>query len=77
MKLIIDIPEVVKHKIYAYGLSLSPSDKEQLIRAIMNGIPLDTIKTKIELQMSCNGFFNDGIERALQIIDKYTVGEES
>ena len=40
MKLIIDIPEVVKHKVYAYGLSLSSSDKEQLIKAIMNGIPL-------------------------------------
>lgn len=40
MKLIIDIPEEVKHKVYAYGLSLSPSDKEQLIHAIMNGIPL-------------------------------------
>lgn len=37
MKLIIDIPEEVKHKVYAYGLSLSPSDKEQLIKAIMNG----------------------------------------
>lgn len=41
MKLIIDIPEEVKHKVYAYGLSLSPSDKEQLIKAIMNGIPLE------------------------------------
>ena len=40
MKLIIDIPEVVKHKVYAYGLSLCPSDKEQLIHAIMNGTPL-------------------------------------
>jgi len=39
MKLIIDIPEEVKHKVYAYGLSLCPSDKEQLINAIMNGIP--------------------------------------
>ena len=38
MKLIIDIPEAVKHKVYAYGLSLSPSDKEQLIKAIINGI---------------------------------------
>ena len=40
MKLIIDIPEEVKHKVYAYGLSLCPSDKEQLIHAIMNGTPL-------------------------------------
>ena len=40
MKLIIDIPEVVKHKVYAYGLSLSPSDKEQLIKAILNGTPI-------------------------------------
>lgn len=40
MKLIIDIPEVVKHKVYAYGLSLSPSDKEQLIKAVLNGIPI-------------------------------------
>ena len=40
MKLIIDIPEEVKHKLYAYGLSLSPSDKEQLIKAIANGTPI-------------------------------------
>lgn len=40
MQIVIDIPEEVKHKVYAYGLSLSPSDKEQLIHAIMNGTPL-------------------------------------
>ena len=42
MQIVIDIPEEVKHKVYAYGLSLCPSDKEQLIHAIMNGTPLDT-----------------------------------
>lgn len=51
MKLIIDISEVVKHKVYAYGLSLSPSDKEQLIKAIMNGIPLDNLKAEIEKEV--------------------------
>ena len=40
MQIVIDIPEEVKHKVYAYGLSLCPSDKEQLIHAIMNGTPL-------------------------------------
>lgn len=40
MQIVIDIPEEVKHKVYAYGLSLCPSDKEQLINAIMNGTPL-------------------------------------
>ena len=39
-QIVIDIPEVVKHKVYAYGLSLSPSDKEQLIKAIQNGTPI-------------------------------------
>lgn len=37
MQIVIDIPEEVKHKVYAYGLSLCPSDKEQLINAIKNG----------------------------------------
>ena len=40
MKLIIDIPEVVKHKVYNYGLALGPNDKEQLVHAIANGTPL-------------------------------------
>ena len=40
IELVIKIPEEVKHKVYAYGLSLCPSDKEQLIHAIMNGTPL-------------------------------------
>ena len=40
MQIVIDIPKEVKHKVYAYGLSLCPSDKEQLIHAIMNGTPL-------------------------------------
>lgn len=40
MQIVIDIPEEVKHKVYAYGLSLCSSDKEQLINAIMNGTPL-------------------------------------
>lgn len=48
MKLIVDLPEEVKHKIYAYGLSLCPSDKDQLIKAIMNGIPFDKIRDEIE-----------------------------
>ena len=40
IELVIKIPEEVEHKVYAYGLSLCPSDKEQLINAIMNGKPL-------------------------------------
>jgi len=40
MKLIIDIPEEIKYKVYNYGLSLCPSDKDQLIHAIVNGTPL-------------------------------------
>jgi len=40
MQIVIDIPEEVKHKVYNYGLSLCPSDKDQLIRAIVNGTPL-------------------------------------
>ena len=36
---------------------------------------LDKIRAKIESQMSSNGFFNDGIERALFIIDLYKRGE--
>ena len=40
MQIVIDISEEVKHKVYAYGLSLCPSDKEQLINAIINGKPL-------------------------------------
>lgn len=40
MQIVIDIPEEVKNKVYAHGLSLCPSDKEQLIHAIMNGVPL-------------------------------------
>lgn len=49
MKLIIDIPEVVKHKVYAYGLSLGPSDKEQLIKAILNGISIPDNATNGEV----------------------------
>ena len=37
---------------------------------------LDKIRAEIESQMSSNGFFNDGIGRALQIIDKYREGEK-
>lgn len=80
MKLIIDIPKVVKHKVYAYGLSLSPSDKEQLIKAIMNGIPLDNLRAEID-GIEINGqidehtLFIRGAEEvkkmALNIIDKY------
>lgn len=33
---------------------------------------LNKIRAEIAEQASCNGFFNDGIERALTIIDKYT-----
>ena len=40
MQIVIDIPEEVKHKVYNYGLSLCPNDKDQLIRAIVNGTPL-------------------------------------
>ena len=40
MQIVIDIPEEVKHKVYNYGLSLCPSDKEQLVHAIVNGTPL-------------------------------------
>lgn len=57
MKLIIDIPEVVQHKVYAYGLSLSPSDKEQLIKAILNGTPIPDNATNGEIMqmMFSNG----------------------
>ena len=44
MQIVIDIPEEVKHKVYNYGLSLCPSDKEQLIHAIMNGTPFPNCK---------------------------------
>ena len=76
MKLIIDIPEVVKHKVYAYGLSLSPSDKEQLINAIMNGIPLDKIRAEIEglTYYWCEVNPKSVIDDVLQIIDKYREG---
>ena len=40
MKIVIDIPEEVKHEVYACGLWLCPRDEEQLINAIMNGTPL-------------------------------------
>lgn len=40
MQIVIDIPEEVKHNVNAYGLSLCPRDKEQLINAIKNGTPL-------------------------------------
>ena len=80
MKLIIDIPEAVKHKVYAYGLSLSPSDKEQLIKAIINGIPLDKIRAEIEQMDFDFGDFYDHtdsiVEKVLQVIDKYRESEE-
>lgn len=76
MKLIIDIPEVVKHKIYAYGLSLSPSDKEQLINAIMNGIPLDKIRAEIADMPKLYPFIDHidtyvKYDDVLALIDKY------
>ena len=85
MKLIIDIPEAVKHKVYAYGLSLSPSDKEQLIKAIINGIPLDKIRAEIagiEIngQVDAHTMFTrtaGQVKRvALNIIDEYTAESE-
>lgn len=75
MRILIDIPEEVKHKVYAYGLSLSPSDKDQLIRAITNGIPLDKIKAEIDrlhYHPKLDFIKNDEVvEMALYIIDKY------
>ena len=40
MQIVIDIPEEVKRNVRAYGLSLCPRDKEQLIHAIKNGTTL-------------------------------------
>lgn len=36
---------------------------------------LENMREEIRSQISYNGFFNDGIERALQIIDKYIMEE--
>ena len=72
MQIVIDIPEEVKHKVYAYGLSLSPSDKEQLIKAIMNGTPLDKLRAEIADTFIKHGLGNTEIcFDVLQIIDKY------
>lgn len=76
MKLIIDIPEAVKHKVYAYGLSLSPSDKEQLIKAIINGIPLDKIRAEIEQMNNIDYVEPVTVDEVLQIIDKYRAESE-
>ena len=37
MQIVIDIPEAIKYKVTTYGLLLCPSDKEQLVHAIVNG----------------------------------------
>ena len=40
IELVIKIPEAIKHKVSTYGLFLCPSDKKQLVHAIVNGTPL-------------------------------------
>lgn len=70
MKLIIDIPEEVKHKVYAYGLSLSPSDKEQLINAIMNGIPIPDNATVCDIKAI-------QAEKTMLAIDKDIIAKEN
>ena len=52
-----------------------------LEQIIANGIPLDKIRAEIEqakrTEPDVSDYqWNDGIERALQIIDKYREGEE-
>lgn len=69
MKIIIDIPEEVKYKVYNYGLSLCPSDKEQLIKAIMNGTPLE----QEPCENCCNG---NQIEKAKLCQKSYLAGME-
>lgn len=36
---------------------------------------LDKIRTEMQSQIACNGFFNDGIEKCIEIVDKYREGE--
>lgn len=54
-----EIKSMTKEQNYIHGYKNGKSDV------------LDKIRVEIAEQASCNGFFNDGIERALEIIDKY------
>jgi len=69
MKLIIDIPEEVKHKVYAYGLSLSPSDKEQLIKAIVHGTPIPDNAEVLNIQNVRNAL-SAGVECVAEEAEK-------
>ena len=69
MKLIIDT-EVIKDLLETeWGYKGLMDDLDDLFAK--NGIPLDKLRDEIEAQIAYNGFFNDGVKRALQIIDKY------
>ena len=80
MQIVIDIPEEVKHKVYNYGLSLGPNDKEQLVHAIANGTPLDDLRAEIEQTADEEQKYDErwaiGLRYAIRIIDKYKAESE-
>ena len=82
MKLIIDIPE----KLYSAILGLHKAGIASGVQsAIANGVPLEDIKAEIEThiineytgQNEYEIALSDGLELALQIIDKHISGKES
>ena len=72
MQIVIDIPDEMYRRIAlaptcARGLD-AYRDRDSFVKAIQNGTPLDKIRAEI---MS-----KDGLEEALEIIDKYKAESE-
>lgn len=65
MKLVIEIPESM------YNRSKKPPILSELERAVANGTPLNEIRAKIAAKIGGNGSENDGLDKALAIIDEY------
>ena len=67
MKLIIDIDEDMYQTFHNTQPRMGDAGMDSICQAIGNGIPLDKIRAEIMLK--------DGLEEALEIIDKYREGE--
>jgi hypothetical protein len=85
MQIVIDIPKEQYSLImqsYRSGVARF-IDKEAMMYAIKNGIPLDKIRAEIEEQKECRCFDDDdmfvyitGLNDAIYIIDKYKAESE-
>ena len=80
MKLIIDIPEYAFERIKEYYDALhEDSTVDAKVCYIVNGIPLEQIRAEIEQErdkvyqnrQGCDTYYADGLDTALDIIDKY------